>query len=165
MLRHNKHFQEMADKCAKEHGFLCADYIGRCGDMFVYEPIPNKPEERRLEFPDVITIKNNRVKHHKSMTSLDILAGTKRRDYKKGREIYREYECKLSRDNFTSKKERENVRDIVGIMHPGYDTLASDYNLYKYLELADRLDMKVKVTPYEWCKDRRDGWVYYLELV
>ena len=52
MLRHNKHFQEMADKCAKKNGFLCAYYIGRCGDMFVYEPIAKKIE-RRFEFPSV----------------------------------------------------------------------------------------------------------------
>ncbi len=67
----------MADKCAKKNGFLCAYYIGRCGDMFVYEPIAKKIEkkiERRFEFPDVITIKNNRVKYHKSFTSIDILA-------------------------------------------------------------------------------------------
>lgn len=155
----------MADKCAKEHGFLCANYIGRCVDMFVYEPIPIKPEEHRLEFPDVITIKNNQAKHHKSMMSLDVLAGTKRRDYKKGREIYREYVCKLSRDKFSSKREREYVREIVGITQPGYDIPIPYNKMYKFLELADRLGKKIKVTPYEWCKDRRDGWEYYLELV
>ena len=164
MLRHNKHFQEMADKCAKKNGFLCAYYIGRCGDMFVYEPIAKKIE-RRFEFPDVITIKNNRVKYHKSFTSIDILAGTKRHDHKKGREIYREYERKWSQNDFASEKEREFISEIVENQQPGYDVAVGKEDLYKYLELSERLGMKLKLTPYEWCKERCDGWEYYLEWV
>ena len=90
ILRHNKYLQEKADRCAKEHGFLCANYIGKRGDMFVYEPVEMGREEPKKEFPDVITIKNNRVQHHKSMESILILAETKRhyrkREDKKMRE-------------------------------------------------------------------------------
>ena len=86
IMRHNKYLQEMADRCAMKHGFLCAEYIGKSGEMFVYEPVEMEWKEPTKSFPEVITIKNNRVQFHQSMKSILILSETKRH-YRKRKNI------------------------------------------------------------------------------
>ena len=165
MIRNNKHIQKLADKCAQENGYFCASYLGRKGDMFIYAPTEKTSEIKCTDLPPVITIKDNKVSFVTGMQSIEILQGLKFRDYKKGRLIFREYERKLKNDDFTSNEEREYVSEIVYNQHPGYDVPVPKTELYNFLEIADRLDMKLELEPYEWCKTRNDGWVYYVELV
>ena len=113
----------------------------------------------------MITIKDNQVSFVTGMQSIEILEGLKFRDYKKGRLIFREYERKLMEDAFASDEERDYVSEIVHNQHPGYDVPVPKTELYNFLEIADRLGMKLELKPYEWCKIRNDGWAYYVELV
>lgn len=165
MIRNNKHIQELADKCAQENKYFCASYLGRKGDMFIYAPTEKTSEIKCTDLPPVITIKDNKVSFVTGMQAIEILEGLKFRYYKKGRFIFREYERKLMNDDFTSDEEREYVSEIVHNQHPGYDQPVPKTELYNFLEIADRLDMKLELEPYEWCKTRDDGWVYYVELV
>lgn len=165
MIRNNKHIQELADECAQKNGYFCASYLGRKGDVFIYAPTEKTSEIRCTDLPPVITIKDNQVSFVTGMQSIEILEGLKFRDYKKGRLIFREYERKLMEDAFASDEERDYVSEIVHNQHPGYDVPVSKTELYNFLEIADRLGMKLELKPYEWCKRRNDGWAYYVELV
>ena len=95
---------------------------------------------------------------------LDILCGLKFRDYKKGREIFREMERKVDDDVFASEKERDWICEIVYNQRPSYEIPVNKTVLYKYLEVAARMKMIIELVPYDYCKERNDGWAYYLEL-
>ncbi len=165
MIRNNKHVQKLADKCAQKNKYFCASYLGRKGDMFIYAPTEKTSEIKCTDLPPVITIKDNKVSFVTGMQAIEILEGLKFRDYKKGRFIFRDYERKLMDGDFTSNEEREYVSEIVHNQHPGYDVPVPKTELYNFLEIADRLGMKLELKPYEWCKTRNDGWAYYVELV
>ena len=165
MIRNNKHIQELADKCAQENGYFCASYLGRKVDTFIYAPTEKSSEIRCTDIPPVITIKGNMVSFVTGMQSIEMLEGMKFRDYKKGRLIFREFERKVLNDDFVSDEEREYVSEIVYNQRPGYEVPVPKTELYNFLEIADRLGMKLKLMPYEWCKTRNDGWAYYVELV
>ena len=68
-------------------------------------------------------------------------------------------------DDFASVEEREYISEIVNNQRPGYDVPVEKSELYDYLEIADRLNMKIELKPCEWCKERNDGWEYYIRLV
>lgn len=51
-MRHNKNIQTLADKCAQENGHFCASYLGRKGDVFVYEPCKKSSEENFIQNED-----------------------------------------------------------------------------------------------------------------
>lgn len=164
MLRHNKEIQALADKCAQENGYFCSSYLGRKGEMFVYEPCERSCEYKCTDLPSVIIVEDGKAEYVGWERSFDILNGLKFRDYKKGRGIFREYERKVDNNDFISEKEQEYISEIVNNQRPGYDVPVPKTDLYKYLEIADRLNMKIELKTYKWCKDRNDGWCYYLEL-
>jgi len=165
MIRNNKLIQELADKCAQENGYFCASYLGRKGVLFVYAPKEKASEIKCTDIPPVITIKGYRVSFVNGMQSFEIIEGLKFRDYKKGRQIFKEYERKVMANDFSSFEEKEYISEIVYNQHPGYEVPVPKTQLYEYLEIANRLGMKLKLVPYEWCKTKNDGWAYYVELI
>lgn len=165
MIRSNKHIQELADRCAREKGYFCASYLGRKGEQFIYAPRYKDCEPRCEDLPPVIVVSNDEANFVMGMESFEIFNNLKFRDYKKGRSIFREYERKVMQDEFVSDEEREYIREIVNNQRPGYDIPVPKTELYEYLEIADRLNMKIKLKPCNYCRDRNDGWVYYMELV
>ena len=166
-MRHNKHLQELADKCARKSGYFCAFYIGKRGDEFVYSPISKKSrgEIEIIGLPSVILIDNNKAYMRHGWESMEILSETKFRDLKKGRAIYNEFVRKVEHNDFSSRTECKYITEIVENQRALYERPVSKDELYKFLEIADRFGMRLKLEPYDWCKDRHDGWVYYLKLV
>lgn len=164
MLRNNPYIQDLADKCAQKNGFVCASYLGRKGEVFVYEPITKTSEVKCTDLLPIITIEDDCSSFVTGERVTDILCGFKFRDYQKGRRIFREMERKVDENDFTSKKESEWVRDIVYNQRTGYEIPVNKTDLYKYLEVACRMGMKLVLVPCDFCKERNDGWVYYLEL-
>lgn len=165
MLRHNKHFQEFADKCAKDNGYFCASYLGRMGDSFIYAPRYSDNKIRCEGYPPVIVINDDEPLFFMGMESFDFLKDLKFRDYKKGRSMFREYERKYYQNDFASDEECEYISDIVNNQQPSYDIPVEKKELYDYLEIADRLNMKIELKPQENSMERHDGWEYYIELV
>lgn len=45
-MRYNKEIQKLADQCAQEEDYLCASYLGKYKDSFVFEPMyeDNSPD-------------------------------------------------------------------------------------------------------------------------
>ena len=165
MIRNNKHIQELADKCAQKHGYFCASYLGRKGDSFIYAPHYSDNEPRCEGLPPVIVIKDDKATFIMGIESFDIFNNLKFRDYKKGRSIFREYERKMMENDFASDEEREYISEIVNNQRPGYEVPVEKSELYDYLEIADRLNMKIELKPCEYSMGRNDGWEYYIELV
>ncbi len=73
-------------------------------------------------------------------------------------------ERKVDDDDFASDDECEWVREIVYNQRPSYEIPVNKTDLYKYLEVATRMNLKLNLVPYDFCKERNDGWGYYLEL-
>lgn len=165
MIRNNKHIQEQADKCAQEYGYFCASYLGRKGESFIYTPCYSDNKPRCVGLPAVIVVKDFEAVFIMGMESFEIFDDLKFRDHRKGRSIFKEYERKVMEDNFSSGEEREYISEIVNNQRPGYDVPVEKSDLYNYLEIADRLNMKIELKPYEWCMERNDGWEYYIQLV
>jgi len=165
MLRNNSHIQDLADKLAKKNGFVCASYLGRKGEVFIYEPIEKTSEVKCTDLPPVISVEDGHMTFVTGERVLDILCGLKFRDYKKGREIFREMERKVDDDDFASEEERDWICEIVYNQRPNYEIPVNKTVLYKYLEVAARMNMKLELVPYDYCKERNDGWGYYLELM
>ena len=155
----------MADKCAQENGYFCALYLGKKGDAFVYDVIREICCVECLGLPSVILIDNNKAYMCNGWEGMEILSETKFRDLKKGRAIYKEFVRKVEHNDFSSRTECKYITEIVENQKPSYDCPVPKDKLYEYLEIADRFGMRLKLEPYDWCKDRHDGWVYYLKLV
>ena len=165
MLRNNSYIQGLADKCAQQNGFVCASYLGRKGEVFIYEPIEKTSEVKCTDLPPVIAVEDGQVTFVTGERVLDILCGLKFRDYKKGRQFFREMERKVDDDDFASEEERDWICEIVYNQRPSYEIPVNKTVLYKYLEVAARMNMKLELVPYDYSKERNDGWGYYLELM
>ncbi len=165
MLRHNKEIQVLADKCAQENGFFCASYLGRKGDVFVYEPCKKSSEEKCVNVQPIIIVEDGKAEFAYGGRVFDIIRDMKFRDYKKGRSIYKEYERKVDEFDFNSLEENLYISYIVFNQRPGHDVPVPKTDLYKYLEIADRLNMKIELKPYRWSTSHKGPWRYYIELM
>lgn len=110
-----------------------------------------------------IVVKGMKARIHRGL-NYNGLAGIKRRDFYRGRTIYREFERKYDHDDFANDEERAYISEIVQNQRPGYDIAVVKSVLYDYLEIAERFGMKLILEVEEWSKERNDGWVYYLVL-
>ena len=151
MLRNSPYIQELADKCAQKNGFVCASYLGRKGEVFIYEPIEKTSEVKCTDLPPIITVENSHATFVTGESVLEILCGLKFRDYKKGRLIFREMERKVNDNDFVSDDECEWVREIVYNQRPSYEIPVNKTDLYKYLEVATRMNLKLNLVPYDFC--------------
>jgi len=104
------------------------------------------------------------VRFARDVEDFHYLGEVRRRDYRKGREIFREFERKVYENDFANDRERRYVCEIVYNQRPGYEVPVERKTLYDYLEIADRFGMKLELVPKEYSVERNDGWEYYLKL-
>ena len=164
--RNNAQNQALADECAKQHKYYCANFIGTSGDYLVYSPTYRDSIPRCEGLPMLVLVKNGIARFVGGELSFSYLDNMKFRDYRKGREILKNYIIKFETRNYASKKEENDIRDIVNLaIGSRYDIPFDKNTIYEYLELANRLGMRLKVRQTKESSFRLDGWEYYLELV
>jgi len=162
-MKLNKDIQKLADERARKEGYFCASYYGCDGEKFIFQPMRADSQERIEGLFLYIIVKDKKVRVHRSL-NYNELAGIKRRDFYRGRAIYREFERMYDHDDFANDEEREYISEIVRNQRPGYDVAVAKSTLYDYLEIAERFGMKLELEVEEWSKERNDGWEYYVVL-
>ena len=163
-MRLNKDIQKIADVCAQEAGYFCASYLGLLGEEFVFSTRYSESEPRCEGLPSLIIVRDGVARHVMDVESFNYLDEVKFRDYKRGREIFREFERKVDAEDFTSMEERDYITEIVSNQRPGYDVPIDKETLYDYLEIADRFGLMLDLVPMDYSMGRIDGWEYYLRL-
>ena len=163
-MRFNKEIQTLADACARKYGFFCASYLGRTGEEFVFASCHADSECRCNGLPNLVIVENGEARFARRVEDFRYLKAVRRRDYRKGREIFREFERKVYENDFANDGERSYVCDIVGNQRLGYDVAVDRRTLYEYLEIADRFGMELELVPLDYSIERNDGWEYCLKL-
>lgn len=83
-----------------------------------------------------------------------------------GKKIFKKYEQLIRCPNSVPKEEYEYMKEIVHICsESSFDRPIEKETMYKFLEMADRYDMRISIKPYRESYSRVDGWEYYLEQV
>ena len=113
------------------------------GDIFVFQFIYADNLPRCDGFPKYITVMDGQTEFHSEPYTLDVFDEVVRRyNQAKGRKIYRQLESKVRENNFVSDEEREYATSIVNYHNnPFY----AKWELYAYLEAADRLNMRLEL--------------------
>lgn len=163
-MRLNKQIVALADTCAQENGYFCASYLGRKGDEFIFGTRYDDSEPRCEGLPALVVVWNGVARFLMDVESFSYLNGLKFRACSKGKRIYHEWERKYDNDDFVNDEERKYISAIVQNQRPGYDIPIPKEDLFDYIEIADRFGMKLEIKPSSWCKERNDGWEYYLKL-
>ena len=151
MKKYCKEIQDLADRCAQEVGNTCfAAYWGRTndffvlhGDIFVFQFIYADNLPRCDGFPKYITVMDGQTEFHSEPYTFGVFDEVVRRyNQAKGRKIYIQLESKVRENNFVSDEEREYATSIVNYHNnPFY----AKWELYAYLEAADRLNMRLEL--------------------
>ena len=165
--------QELADECAREGGhFFCANYIGRLtNELYENAPVFSPSHDNSFPYdeglPMIIVVANDKATFFDYPLSSDYLDQMKsKRDYSKGRRIFKKYQSIVEQPNLVSKSEYIYIKRIVEACNKySYDRPIDKQTMYQFLEMADRLDMGISVLPIKETMDRCDGWEYYLKLV
>lgn len=156
--RLTKKIQILADQGAKDMGYLCASYIGRKGDTFVFSPRYSNNIPRTTGLPCVIWVEDGQMKSVQDFLSFDILHGVRHREYKKGKRLYEKMKQKVESPNCTPIDKAYFLPIIHGL--DGGHSIYKD-ELYDYLEIADRLNMRLVIREKSHDKYSHD----YLELL
>lgn len=163
-MRNSKKEQALADNCAKAHGFICASYRGCSEEALVYVPLCGNSENNPC-IPTYILVRGNEVEYVQGMEYIDVLDGVKIRDFKKGRKIYKTLYRKFQEKNFECDYEESDEHSIVISQLGPKKPWINKYVLYDYLEVAERLDLKVELNPNrEECIDKDGNWMCHVEL-
>jgi hypothetical protein len=112
----------------------------------------------------LVIVENGEARFARRVEDFRYLKAVRRRDYRKGREIFREFERKVYENDFANDGERSYVCDIVGNQRLGYDVAVDRRTLYEYLEIADRFGIELELVPLDYSIERNDGWEYCLKL-
>ena len=145
-MRNTKESQASADKCAREHGFLCASYRGISNDGIIYEPRYSN-SGIKLEEPTYIIINDAGTEFVSGLEYFDVLDSVKLRRFSKGKTIYKSLYQKIQEDNFICNDENNDEYDIVVSQMVMPEPWIEKNILYDYLEIADRLGMKLVLNP------------------
>lgn len=149
IMQHNKHTQELADKCAQVHGYLCANYFGKQNDRLIYEAFhKKKPFKKGPWYPPIIVIDADKMEFMYDDRVDDILGKIRFRPLTKGKNIYNKFVRKLEQNDFSSKAERNYVTQIVNFQQSDMRNMLDEADLFEYLEIAERLDLKLKFVTY-----------------
>ena len=162
-MRLTKEIQTLADERARKEGYFCASYYGRDEEKLIFIPMYADSQERCTGLFTYIVVKDGKARIHRGL-NYNGLAGIRKRDFSRGRNIYREFEKKYDSDNFANEEEAEYIRAIVENQSPSYDVPVDKSTLYEYLEIAERFGMKLVLKVEEHSRERTDGWVYYVVL-
>jgi len=178
-MKCDEKYQMLADEYAQKSGrYAYALYLG------IYDQLLNKGEDEhewilfRSMYGDTMERKDDIPSYFlmddKGIVPVangsEILQHTHRCDeVERGKQIYEEY-CKLlwSKELFGEEhlERRMYIKNLVySIDKYQYDAANDPHDLYLMLQAAERLGKMVKMTPYDWCKHRYDGWVYYYQLI
>lgn len=176
-MKVTKDIIRLADEQARKYGYLCASYLGRYKDTFVFAcrqstSSPFCTEYRFLGrtfilYSNLVLVRNGEAHYCSSEDKKKRYCRNLHfRDFAKGRAIYRTYERQYDENDFASEEERENIRNIVENQRTLYERPIPKRELYEYLELASRLGMKprlvVDINSME--KHLIDGWEYHIHL-
>lgn len=167
-LQNNPISQALADRQARKDGsFFFADYVGIHEGRLVYVATHEDSEVRYEGFPTLIYVDaDGNVSESIGLESLDVIHQFRHRDYRKGREIFRRYKRCLEMGGECAPFEREYWDEVVRMVEGGgYDCPVDATIVYRFLEAADRLGMKLEFRPEPRTMDRNDGWEYYVALV
>ena len=162
-MRNSKKTQAIADNCAKAHGFFCASYRGCSEEELIYVPLCSN-SENNPQVPSFILIRSNVAQYVQGMEYIDVLDGVRLRDFRRGREIYKSLYRKFQEKDFECEDCESEEHSIVisQLIYP--KPWLSRQILYDYLEIAERLGMKVELHPNNGCIDFEGNWVYHAEL-
>ena len=153
---------------AREDGcFLFADYAGIHDGRLVYEATHGDSMARNEGFPVLIYVDaEGNVSGSFGHESLDVINSIRHRDYRRGRNIFRNFKRCLEAGVGCSPSEREYLAEVVGMVEGGgYDCPMEATVVYRFLEAAERLGMQLEFRPDPVTMDRCDGWHYYVALV
>lgn len=164
-MKYTKEYQTIADRYAKEQDYIAASYLGKWNESLVFDPIYKDSLPRTVGLPSVILVnKDGSADEIRDIITFDILKETHRRDFVKGRSLYRMYEAMIDAEG-VSDEDRKYACMIVGACNNrGYEIPIDKRTMYVYLEIADRLNLRLDVKSYPDTMDRRDGWEYFIEL-
>lgn len=163
-MRNSKKAQALADNCAKAHGFFCASYRGCSSEGLVYEPLSSN-SENNPRIPTYIFICGNETEYVQGIEYVEVLDGIKIRYFKNGRRIYNTLYRKFQEKNFECDSEESEEHSIVVSQLGPKKPWINKYVLYDYLEIAERLGMKVMLNPNkEESIDEEGNWMYHAEL-
>ena len=154
-ITNNTSAQKRADDCARQNGYFCASYLGHDGENLVYSP--QRKESIHLDegLPAVIVVHYAYTSFYQEESSFKILENVKYRTSCKGKKIYEDMLSKLN-DPSTSVSEKKYILSLKRTLSENdLKSKAIDVDLYIYLEIAERFNMKLKV-----CKNED----YYYEL-
>ena len=163
-MRLTKDIQRAADERARKEDYFCAAYYGWDEEKFYFIPMFADSQERTLGIFTYIVVKDGKARIHRGL-NYGGLDGIRKRDFTKGRAIYREFERKYDNDDFANDEEREYISAIIQNQRPSYEMAVDRGTLYEYLEIADRFRMKLELVPEPHTMERNDGWEYYVKLV
>lgn len=162
IMKPYKKTQTIADNCAIEHGFLCASYRGSVGNAMIYVPLCSNSEVNPKE-PTYIIVEDGEAKYLQGI-DIDVLAGAHIRDFKKGRKIYKNLYRKLQEKNFECDDDESEEHSIVVSLLIKPRPWINRNVLYDYLEVAERLGLKIELHPNSACTDIDGNWKYHVEL-
>lgn len=163
-MRNSKKSQALADICAKEHGFFCASYRGCSAEELVYVPL-NSNSENNPSIPTYIFIRGNESEYVQGLEYVDVLDDVKTRDFKEGRNIFNALYRKFQEKKFECDNEESAEHSIVVSQLGPKKPWINKNILYDYLEIADRLGMKLELYPNkEKSIDDEGNWMYHVEL-
>lgn len=163
-MRNSRKNQILADNFAKSLGFFCASYRGRSSEDLVYEPLSSN-SENNPRIPTYIFIRGNETEYVQGMEYVAVLDGIKIRDFKNGRRIFNILYRKFQEKNFECENEEWEEHSIVVSQLGPKKPWINKYVLYDYLEIAERLEMKVVLKPNRGGSiDKEGNWLYHAEL-
>lgn len=177
-MRYNKKYQRIADEYAQQcKKYAYALYIGQyeseryiggpTAKYLVFRKMYGDTKYREHCAPAYFLIYKERIIEVQEW--MEVVDKVKTCDVvKRGKQIYKDIENKIWNNQFmlSNHEEWRSLMDLYfSIRDEGFDNPHKPYHLYLMLQAAERLTKKIKTVPYEWCKNRNDGWVYYYKLV
>ncbi|MBR6141320.1 MAG: hypothetical protein IKQ37_06120 [Bacteroidaceae bacterium] len=162
-MRNSKKTQAIADNCAKAHGFFCASYRGCSEEELIYVPLCSN-SENNPHVPSYILIRSNVAQYVQGMEYIDVLDGVRLRDFRRGREIYKSLYRIFQEKDFECEDYESEKHSIVVSQLIKPKPWINRQILYDYLEVAERLGMKVELHLNSECIDSDGNWLYHVEL-
>jgi len=190
-LRNTSSSQKIADEEAIRNGYLCAEYLGSYKGKRIYRRIYNDNFEREEGLPILMSIKNGKLSYIYDDEAFKVLGSLSKHVSSRGKAIFRQLEKKYERGEYDNDEEELFVSEIVSCTrYNGYEPPVPKEEVYKFLEIGERLHRKVVIVPdppflsgdaldeyiarhpdLEDCRDlfgsregQCDGWTYHPEL-
>lgn len=149
-MRYNKEIQKLADECAQEEDYLCASYMGRYKDSFMFEPMYEDNFPRCTGLPCIIFVKDGVASFWRELGLSDVYKNM-RNIGSAGRRIAKRYRQMLKEDACESEEQREYISSVLDYLD---SPLTSKSELYQFIEIAERLGKKLEFFTVEGLSNR-----------